>query len=541
VGKERNEHRTQKRGGNMIHGSTTDFFNAADYFIDRNIRQGRGHKIAVYTEYRNYTYNDIHKMTNKTANALRELGVHVDDRVMILMLDVPQFYAMLYGSIKIGAVPIPVNTMLTPDDYEYYLNDSRARVLVISEQLFPLVTQIKGDLLYLRDLIVISEKEGAFIPFKQKYRHAPETIKTEFTTKDDVGFWLYSSGSTGSPKGAIHSQYDMVAVSEAFGQGVLELTEDDILFSAARLFFAYGLGNAGCLPFSVGAAVVLNSGAPNPESVFRHLAKFRPTVFFGIPTLYGQMLEALEKRDAENGSAPDPNSNHEFSSVRICVSAGEALPPDLYYRWKKRFGIDIIDGIGSTEMLHIFISNRPGDIRPGSTGKPVPGYELRLVDDNGQDVPQGEIGTLLVKGASAAQQYWRKREKTLLTMQGEWINTGDKYYVDNDGYYWCAGRGDDMLKVGGIWVSPVEVENCITEHSDVLEVAVVGHQDAKGLTKPKAFVVLKEKKKASEALEKEIKQWVLDRMAKYKYPRWVEFVKELPKSSTGKIQRFKLR
>lgn len=525
----------------MIHGDSGEFFNATDYFVDRNVRQGRGHKIAVFTEYRNYTYNDIQKMTNKTANALRELGVRVDDRLMILMLDVPQFHAIFYGTIKIGAVPIPVNTMLTPEDYEYYLNDSRARVLVVSEQLVPIVMKIKGDLRYLRDLIVISEKEGAFIPFKQKYRHAPETIKTEFTTKDDVGFWLYSSGSTGSPKGAIHSQYDMVAASEAFGQGVLRLTEDDILFSAARLFFAYGLGNGGYFSFSVGASVVLNPGAPNPESCFRYLERFRPTIFFGIPTLYGQMLEYLEKRDAERGTAPNPNANHEFSSVRICVSAGEALPPDIYSRWKRRFGIDIIDGIGSTEMLHIFISNRPGEVRPGSTGKPVPGYELKLVDDEGREVPKGEIGTLLVKGASAAQQYWRKREKTRLTMQGEWVNTGDKYYVDDDGYYWCAGRGDDMLKVGGIWVSPVEVENCIMEYPDVFEVAVVGQTDEKGLIKPKAFVVLKDGRNASPELGKEIQQWVLDRMAKYKYPRRIEFVKELPKSSTGKIQRFKLR
>jgi 4-hydroxybenzoate-CoA ligase len=525
----------------MIHGASAEFFNAADYFVDRNIRQGRGHKVAVYTEYRNYTYNDMQKMTNKTANGLRELGVRIDDRVMILMLDFPQFHAIFWGAIKIGAVPIPVNTMLTPDDYEYYLNDSRARVLVISEQLRPLVMQIKGDLRYLRDLIVISEKEGAFIPFKQKYRHAPETIKTEYTTKDDVGFWLYSSGSTGSPKGAIHSQYDMVAASEAFGQGILGLTEDDILFSAARLFFAYGLGNGGYLPLSVGASVVLNPDAPNPENVFRHLVRFRPTVFFGIPTLYGQMLEYLERRDAENGVTPDPNGNHEFSSVRICVSAGEALPPEIYHRWKKRFGIDILDGIGSTEMLHIFISNRPGDVRPGSTGKPVPGYELKLVDDQGQEVPKGEIGTLLVKGASAAQQYWRKRDKTRLTMQGEWVNTGDKYYVDEDDYYWCAGRADDMLKVGGIWVSPVEVENCMMGHPAVLEVAVVGHQDAKGLAKPKAYVVLRDGYKPSDEIDKELKQWVLDRVAKYKYPRWIEFVEGLPKSSTGKIQRFKLR
>lgn len=525
----------------MIHGTPGDFFNAADYFLDRNIRQGNGHKVAVYTEFKNYTYNDIHKMTNKTANALRELGVRVDDRVVMLMLDVPQFYAVFFGALKIGAVPIPLNTMLTPDDYEYYLNDSRARVLVISEELRPVVMQIRGDLQYLRDLVVISETDGARIPFRQKYRHAPATIKTEFTTKDDVAFWLYSSGSTGSPKGAIHSHYDMVVCSESFGQGVLGLTEDDICFSAARLFFSYGLGNGMYLPLSVGASAVLNPKPPNPEGVFRLMEKFRPTVFFGVPTLYGQMLEYKEKQDRERGITPNPNAEHEFSSVRICVSAGEALPTEIYHQWKKKFGIDILDGIGSTEMLHIFLSNRPGDIRPGSTGKPVPGYELKLVDDDGIEVPKGEIGTLHVKGDSAAQQYWRKREKTRLTMQGEWINTGDKYYIDEDGYYWCAGRADDMLKVGGIWVSPVEVENCLREHPAVFEVAVAGHKDENDLTKPKAFVVLKEGQTPSDALAQELKQFVLDRLAKYKYPRWVEFVTSLPKSSTGKIQRYRLR
>lgn len=525
----------------MIHGATGDFFNAADYFLDRNIRQGKGHKIAVYTDFRNYTYNDIQKMTNKTANALRELGVRVDDRIVILMLDVPQFYAVFFGCLKIGAVPIPLNTMLTPDDYEYYLNDSRARVLIISEELRPVVMQIAGDLQYLRDLVVISETHGARIPFRQKYRHAPATIKTEFTTKDDVAFWLYSSGSTGSPKGAIHSHYDMVVCSESFGQGVLGLTEDDICFSAARLFFSYGLGNGMYLPLSVGGSAVLNPKPPSPEGVFGIMEKFRPTVFFGVPTLYGQMLEYKARQDRERGLTPNPNAEHEFSSVRICVSAGEALPTEIYHQWRQRFGIDILDGIGSTEMLHIFLSNKPGDVRPGSTGKPVPGYELKLVDEDGAEVPKGEIGTLHVKGDSAAQQYWRKREKTRLTMQGEWINTGDKYYVDDDGYYWCAGRTDDMLKVGGIWVSPVEVENCLREHPSVFEVAVTGHRDENDLVKPKAFVVLKEGQSPSDTLAQELKQFVLDRLAKYKYPRWVEFVDSLPKSSTGKIQRYKLR
>lgn len=524
-----------------MHGVPKDFFNAADYFLDRNIRQGRGHKIAVYTEYKNYTYNDIQKMTNKTANALRELGLQFDDRILILMLDVPQFYAAFWGAIKIGAVPIPVNTMLTSEDYEYYLNDSRAKALVVSEQLLPLVQQIEGDLLYLRDLIVISEISGAHIPFKQKYKHAPVTAKTAYTTKDDVGFWLYSSGSTGSPKGAIHSQYDMVVTSEAFAKGVLGLTEDDICFSAARLFFAYGLGNGMYFPMSVGGAAVLNPNPPTPENVFRHLEKFRPTVFFGVPTLYGQMLAYMEQQDKEKGTKPDPDGNHPLSSVRICVSSGEALPTELYYRWKKRFGVDIIDCIGSTEMLHVFLANYPDDIRVGSTGKPVPGYELKLVDEEGQEVPQGEIGTLLVKGDSAAQQYWRKREKTRGTMQGEWINTGDKYYVDADGYYWCAGRADDMLKVGGIWVSPLEVENCLSQHPAVMECAVVGQADDKGLIKPKAYVVLRKGFNGSDELVEELKKWVLDRLAKFKYPRWIEFVSELPKSATGKIQRFKLR
>ncbi len=526
----------------MTAGTPLDFFNAADYFVDRNIRQGRGHKTAVYTEYRSYTYNDIHKMANKTANAFREVGITVDDRILVIMLDVPQFYAVFWGAMKIGAVPIPVNTMLTAEDYEYYLNDSRAKALVVSEQLLPILAQIKGDLFYLRDLVVISETMGAHIPFKQKYRHAPNTVKTEFTTKDDVGFWLYSSGSTGSPKGAIHSQYDMVVTSESFAKGVLGITEDDIVFSAARLFFSYGLGNGMYFPMSVGASAVLNAHAPSPENVFRHLEKFRPTIFFGVPTLYGQMLEYKAKEDKEKGiKKVNPNDQHELSSVRVCVSAGEALPVDIFERWKQRFGIEIIDGIGSTEMLHIFLSNRPGDIKPGSTGKPVPGYELRLVDENSQEVPRGEIGTLHVKGDSAAQQYWRKREKTRVTMQGEWVNTGDKYYIDEEGYYWCAGRADDMLKVGGIWVSPIEVENTLSHHPAVLECAVVGAPDAKNLIKPKAFVILRSGYEGSEELKEELKKWVLDRQAKFKYPRWIEFVDELPKSATGKIQRFRLR
>lgn len=525
----------------MVHGTSQDFFNAADYFVDRNVRLGRGQKVALYTEHRNYTYNDIQKMTNKSANALRECGLRVDDRVLILLLDVTQFYAAFWGAIKIGAVPIPVNTTLGSEDYAYFLNDSRAKLLIVSEELLPVVTLIQCNLPYLRDLVVISETEGAHIPFRQKYLHAPAEAATEFTTRDDVGFWLYSSGSTGLPKGAIHSHYDMVAATEGFAQGVIGLSEKDIVLSAARLFHAYGLGNSCYLPFGVGASVVLNPETPTPENVFRLVQRFHPTVFFDIPTHYAELLDYMEKQDKEKGTGFQTGTAHAFSSVRICVSAGEALPAGIYHRWKERFGIEILDGIGTSELVHIFICNRPGEVRPGSSGKPVPGYEIKLVNNQGKEVRKGEIGTLLVKGQTAAQQYWRGREKTLATMQGEWIHTGDKYREDEDGYFWCAGRSDDMLKVGDTWVSPIEVENCIAGHADVREVAVVGHMDENGLIKPKAFVVLREGVEASPGLAIDMRRWATDRLTPHDYPRWIEFVNQLPKGPTGKIQRSDLR
>jgi len=516
-----------------------EFYNSADYFIDRHIREGRGGNICAYTDEGNYTYSDIQKMSNKMANMFRKLDIQVGDRIIMLVLDTPWFYSTFWGAVRMGAVPIPSNTMLTADDYEYYLNDSQAKALVISEKLLPLIAGI-GELRFLRHVIVVDDDGEFSSPYKQMYTAASDESETLFTTKDDIAFWLYTSGTTGGPKGAVHSQSDMQYCADTYGKHIIQITEKDICYSAARLFFAYGIGNGMFYAMSVGAGTVLNPDPPTPAHAFRLISQYKATLFFGIPTLFGQMLEYKAKQDKESGATPDPKV-HELSTVRACPSAGEALPPDLYRKFRDRFGVEILDGPGSTEMLHIYVSNRIGAVRAGSSGQPVPGYEVKVVGDDGQELPVGEIGTLWAKGASSLRYYWRKREKTAGTIIGEWINTGDKYYKDKDGYFWPSGRADDMLKVGGIWVSPLEVENCLREHAAVMECAVIGAEDDKNLVKPKAFVVLKQGVAPSADLEKELKTWVLDRLAKFKYPRWIVFIDELPKTATGKVQRFKLR
>jgi benzoate-CoA ligase family protein len=505
-------------------------FNVATWFVDRNVAEGRGGSPAFFYEDRVLTYADVLDLTNRTGNALLELGVEIEDRVFVLCLDAPEFLGAFWGAIKIGAVPVPVNTMMRASDYLYFLNDSRARILVVSDPLYALVAPVLEEARFLRHVIVTGKATGKALGFDALLGKASARLDAAETSRDDAAFWLYSSGSTGFPKGAVHLQHDMVVCLDTYARQVLGMSEADRTVSAAKLFFAYGLGNNMYFPMGVGGEGVLYPHRPLPEAMFELITRTRPTIFFGVPTLYAAMLQVKEA-----------GSRYDLSSLRVCVSAGEALPEELYKRWGERFGVEILDGIGTTEILHIFLSNRPGRTRPGSTGLPVPGYEALIVDDDGRPVPRGEIGNLRVKGDSTMAYYWNQHEKTKNTLYGHWINTGDKYYEDEAGFFWYCGRGDDMLKVGGIWVSPIEVENTLISHPTVLEVAVVGQEDEERLVKPKAYVVLKDGCTPGVALEAEIKQFVKDKIAAYKYPRWIEFVSELPKTATGKIQRFKLR
>ena len=505
-------------------------FNAASFFVDRHLTEGRGSRVAFHHEGGTLTYAALQELVNRAGNTFRELGVEREQRVLCLLLDTPEFLAAFWGAIKIGAVPVPLNTMLRAPDYLYFLNDSRATVLVVSEPLYAVVEPVLAEARFLRHVIVAGKASGRALVFDTLLAKASGRLDAAETSRDDAAFWLYSSGSTGFPKGAVHLQHDMVVCLDTYARQVLGMTEADRTVSAAKLFFAYGMGNNMYFPMGVGGQGVLYPHRPLPEAMFELIQRMRPTLFFGIPTLYAAMLQVK-----------DAGTRYDLSSLRLCVSAGEALPEELFKRWGERFGVEILDGIGTTEILHIFLSNRPGRVRPGATGLPVPGYEARIVDDEGLPVTRGEIGNLRIKGDSTMAYYWNQHEKTKNTLFGQWINTGDKYYEDEDGYFWYCGRGDDMLKVGGIWVSPVEVENTLISHPAVLEVAVVGQEDDERLVKPKAYVVLKEGQAPGAALEAEIKQFVKDKIAAYKYPRWIEFVQELPKTATGKIQRFKLR
>ena len=510
--------------------SLPERFNVADYLVDRHVREGRGERTAILCGDESVSYAQVAERSNGLANGLRSLGVRREDRIMLLLYDTPAFAYSFFGAQKMGAVPIPTNTLLKSQDYQYMLNDSRARVVIVSEALLPQLAAIPRNLLpYLEEVVVDGAASGEMRALDQLLK-ASATLELENTSKDDAAFWLYSSGTTGFPKGAVHLHHDIAFTVAFYAQGVLGITEADRTFSVAKLFFAYGLGNALTFPFAVGATTILWPGPATPPNVYAQIERFKPTLFFSVPTNYGQLL-------AHKREGPD----FDLSSIRRAVSAGEALPKALYERFKDRFGVEILDGIGSTEILHIFISNRSGRVRPGSAGELVPGYEARIVDDTGDDVADGTVGNLLIKGDSICAYYWNKHERSKDTIEGHWIRTGDKFSRDADGYYWYAGRADDMLKVGGIWVSPVEIENTLVEHSAVQEAGVIGRRDADDLEKPMAYVVLAAGHAPSPELARELQDFVRSKIAEYKRPRWIEFVEALPKTATGKTQRFKLR
>ncbi|MGH7708887.1 MAG: benzoate-CoA ligase family protein [Vulcanimicrobiaceae bacterium] len=495
-------------------------FNAAEWFVRRHVVEGRGARVAIVTDEAATSYAELDAAVRGFGAALQARGVRRGERIAIILPDGLAFAVAFFGALAIGAVAVPINPLLTAGDHRNILEDCDACGLVCE----PATAAAVDGAAVLFAMSATDVLEAA--------RQTSPIAAYVSTHRDAFAFMLYSSGTTGEPKGVVHLHHDMWVCARTYAAEILRVEPNDRAFSVAKLFFAYGLGNALYFPLDVGGAAILYGGRPTTESIFAQVAQYRPTLFFGVPTAYAQMLAAI-----------DAGAAYDFSSVRVCVSAGEALPPTIFTRWLERTGVEILDGIGSTEILHIFLSNRAGECVAGSSGKAVPGYALRIVDERGGDVPAGEIGDLLVRGDSTAVLYWNKHERSKATIAGDWIRTGDKYRCDENGVYWHAGRSDDMLKVGGIWVSPVEVEAALAAHDAVLECAVVGSEDGDGLIKPHAFVVLREPHSSARGpnLEAELQAFVKSRIAPYKYPRWVTIVDALPKTATGKIQRFILR
>lgn len=504
-------------------------YNAAYDLLGRNIEKGWGDRIAYIDDHSEITYAELDEKTTRIASGLSRLGIQQEQRIFLCVVDSIDWPATFLGAIKAGIVPIAANTLLTPDDYRYMLEDSRAKVAVISPNFLDVFLPLLDQVVTLESLVIAGGESDVAPSLAHLEASGDPAFIGPSTTADDPCFWLYSSGSTGSPKGTVHIHSSMIYTAALFGSQVLNLTESDRIFSAAKLFFAYGLGNALSFPLSVGASTVLMAERPTPDAVFMRLTAHQPTVFCGVPTLYAGMLAA------DNLPAKDD------MNLRISTSAGEALPEELLSKWTAAVGSGIVDGIGSTEMLHIYLANTIDDIQPGTTGRPVPGYEIKLVAADGAEVAQGEIGDLVVKGPSSAILYWNKRQKSRDTFQGGWTYSGDKFYVNDSGYYVYAGRSDDMLKVSGIYVSPAEVEATLIKHPSILEAAVVGATDDNKLIKPKAYLVLNKDCEGDDALSVELKQFVKEHLAPHKYPRWFVYVDELPKTATGKIQRFKLR
>ena len=513
-------------------------YNAAADLVDANVARGLGDKLAFADSERWLTYAELQAQTCRFAAALKTLGLRQEDRLLLLVPDTVDYPIAFWGAVRAGVVVIPLNTFLTAEVYAYILADSRASTIVAAAPLGRNLLPVLDRVPRLRRVVLAGAGSSDKAAFPRHEVHALEDLLarepgepfTAPTVSDEVAFWMYTSGSTGDPKGVKHVHTTPMAAARLMGRHVIGIREDDVVFSAAKLFFSYGMGNAMAFPMSVGASTILLPGRPTPEAVFEVMRRHRPTIFYGVPTLYASLL-------AHKDMGPGAGSDR----LRLCVSAGEALPAHLGERWRASAGVDVLDGIGSTEMFQTFLSNRPDDVRYGSTGKAVPGYEIKIVDEDGRDVPDGEVGELVVRGATAGEGYWNQRAKSRRTFAGEWTYTGDKYLRDHDGYYHYCGRTDDMFKVSGMWVSPFEVEAALASHEAVLEAAVVGKRDADGLIKPKAFIVLRDGYAPNDGLLEKLRIHVKERAGLWKYPRWIDVWSDLPRTATGKIQRYKLR
>ena len=513
-------------------------FNMATYFLDDNLEQGRGEKVAVFCPGSRYTYSDVVEMSNRVASSLVSLGVEMEDRVLIVLPDGIEFVAAWFGIAKAGAVIAMVNTLLPASDYEYYLSYTRAKVAVVEASVMERFGAAAASSEFLKHILVVGSsgaKPNAIDHVSvQSYDHVTGAASSHFETaavsRDDIAIWLFTSGSTGHPKAAAHLHHDLPYNTECYAKQVLKINENDITLSVPKLYFGYATGTNLLFPFAVGGATALFPERSTPEAMFEMIERFRPTILTTVPTMINAMLQV-------DGAT----SRYDLSCLRCCVSAGEALPPELYNKWTDTFGVEILDGIGSAEMFHIYISNYPGDVMPGSLGRLVPGYEAEIVGPDGRALPTGEMGTLRIKGDSAALCYWNAHEASKATFSGDWCTSGDQVRVDDRGYFWYCGRSDEMLKVGGIYVSPTEVENCLLEHPAVVECAVIGEADENNLMKTKAFVVLADGFEATAAQELELKEFVKGRLAPHKYPRLIEFRSELPKSDRGKLNRRALK
>ena len=521
-------------------------FNAAEWYVDRHLAEGRGDNVAIEQAGARVTYGELARRVGQAGNAL--LGLGPGDRVLMVVKDCPEFFFFFWGAIKAGIVPVPVSYLMRARDLAFIIGDSGCQAVVYSPEFAgEVVPGLAAARTGARGLVL--EAEGGVL---DDVAAASPELEAAPTRPGDIAFWLYSSGTTGRPKGVPHRHRDMPATCEHYAVGILGLGEDDRCYSAAKLFFAYGLGNAMTFPLWVGGTAILDARRPTPATTFEMIETLRPTAYFGVPTLYAAQLQALDLAGTASGGGASEGAAGEgapnLDSLRLCVSAGEALPPDLFRRWKEATGLEILDGIGSTEALHIFISNAPGDVKPGSTGRVVPGYEARILGEDGAEAGPGEAGQLEIRGDSTTPGYWSRPELEGRTIVDGWLRTGDQYVRDAEGWFHYQGRADDMIKVGGIWCSPFDIEARLMEHPSVLEAAVVGHEDKHGLVKPEAHVVLSEPltetvgaEPAADALTAELVRHCQEGLPRYMYPRWIRFVAELPKTATGKIQRFRLR